>query len=112
MGVIFILSHTPGNALPHAVNGVDKLVHILMYTTLGIAALWAVRRRFRQSAQVTTLLVILFCVLYGISDEFHQYFIPGRTPSFFDLLADFTGGVLAVTLWSLWSKQHQALPQN
>ena len=41
------------------------------------------------------LILTLFVALYGFSDEFHQYFVPGRDPSFWDLCADTSGGFLA-----------------
>ncbi|MFI5144557.1 MAG: VanZ family protein, partial [Ignavibacteria bacterium] len=34
--------------------------------------------------------------LYGASDEFHQYFIPGRDCEFFDWVGDTVGAILAV----------------
>lgn len=39
----------------------------------------------------------LFCVLYAISDEIHQYFVPGRACRFFDVCVD-SGGILAGAL--------------
>lgn len=102
MATIFALSHTPGGALPECANGMDKLFHILAYTALGLSALFAKRQRLAEKPTSTALFVILFCLAYGISDEFHQSFIPGRTPSALDLLADVSGGIAAITAWSLW----------
>jgi VanZ family protein len=102
MVTIFILSHTPGSELPECANGMDKLFHLLAYTALGLTALFAKRKRFARAPRSTALFVIFFCLAYGISDEFHQFFIPGRTPSLLDLLADLSGGLVAITAWSLW----------
>lgn len=33
----------------------------------------------------------IFCALYACSDEFHQYFVPGRSCKFFDVCVDSTG---------------------
>lgn len=37
--------------------------------------------------------------LYGLSDEFHQFFTPHRTVDVFDWLADTTGAIAAGFLW-------------
>lgn len=100
MGIIFFLSHQPGDSvdlpdLPH----VDKLLHMLVYGVLSIAAFYAVSRR-RYLAQPVRVgsQIIFFCFLYGLSDEFHQMFIPDRSVSAVDLLADGAGATLAVIL--------------
>ncbi len=107
MGTIFILSHQPGGSfsLPK-VSNIDKLLHCLLYAVLGLAALLALPPQFRQQRPVMAGVgVVLFCLLYGISDEFHQSFIPGRSCDVFDVLADVSGGVLAAVCgwgWQLW----------
>jgi VanZ family protein len=50
------------------------------------------------------LLVVLFCLLYGISDEFHQSFIPDRMPSILDLIADTAGAAVVVLIWYVMRK--------
>jgi VanZ family protein len=42
------------------------------------------------------LSAILFALLYGIGDEIHQSFVPGRTASPWDALADLLGATLAM----------------
>jgi VanZ family protein len=39
---------------------------------------------------------LIFTSLYGASDEFHQYFVPGRDCEFFDWVGDTTGAIFAV----------------
>lgn len=100
MGGIFFLSHQTGSnfslqKIPH----IDKLLHCLLYTVLGLAAFLALSPQFRQQRPLlASAAVVLFCFFYGMSDEFHQYFIPGRRCDFFDVLADASGGVLASCL--------------
>ena len=100
MTLLFILSHQPGDTLPlPAVVNLDKLLHLLAYTTLGLAFLlalppdWRIRRP--RAAAVAT---VLFCLAYGLSDEFHQQFVPGRFPGADDLVADTLGGLCAVAI--------------
>lgn len=41
---------------------------------------------------------IMFVFLYAISDEFHQYFIPGREMKFLDVMIDTCGGIFGSIL--------------
>ncbi len=101
MGLIFFLSHQPGDSLELIdIPNIDKLLHCLVYGGLASAALLAVSPEIRRHKSWTVAgAVVLFCLLYGISDEFHQSFIPGRFASKWDLLADTVGGILAVITW-------------
>lgn len=104
MGLIFFLSNQNGASLPLPdIPNIDKVAHFLIYALLAAAALYAfpepVRRR---RAHFVGVLVILLCVLYGITDEFHQSFIPGRCVSGWDLLADTVGAVAMVLGWLYW----------
>lgn len=104
MGIIFFLSHLPGSSiqLPQ-LPGVDKLGHALLYGILAAAALfaWSPVPSDRAATLRAGAVMVLFCLLYGISDEFHQSFVPGRDSSAGDLLADTAGAFLAVVLWGL-----------
>ncbi len=91
---IFWLSSQP--VLPDFLpgfDGSDKLCHVLAYATLAATLLYGARFPAGRQAWWWAL----GAVLYGISDEFHQSFVPGRTPDVQDLLAD-SVGALGVTL--------------
>lgn len=97
MIVIFYLSHQPGDTfnLPKIIN-IDKLFHCLLYAVLGgtaaVALPWS---WWSEKPAFAGALLVGFCLLYGISDEFHQSFIVDRYPSSMDLVADTCGGFLA-----------------
>ncbi len=104
MGLIFFLSNQSGASLPLPnIPNIDKLAHFLIYALLAAASLYAfptsVRRR---RARFVGVFVILLCVLYGLSDEFHQSFVPGRCVSGWDLLADTVGASAMVLGWLYW----------
>ena len=74
----------------------DKVIHAGIYGLL--AALWvrafntlASRRGRKRSL---ALIGIALATLYGLSDEWHQSFVPARTADAADLLADFIGSVI------------------
>ncbi|HFQ88612.1 MAG TPA: hypothetical protein ENK27_00930 [Desulfobulbus sp.] len=107
MAVIFFLSSQPGDSfqLPD-VPDIDKLLHSLVYGTLAATAIFAVPADFaRRRPGMAAVLVVLFCLVYGISDEFHQSFVPGRTPSVWDLAADVLGASLVSAAWYLLGRQ-------
>ena len=102
MAVIFLLSQQPGNTLPMPTfYGADKLAHFLAYGLLAAAALYTfgslLQGRLRPGG--LGLLVVVFCILYGISDEFHQSFVPMRDVSAGDVVADSIGALCTVLLW-------------
>ncbi|MAG02412.1 teicoplanin resistance protein VanZ [Candidatus Pacearchaeota archaeon] len=47
------------------------------------------------------IISIILTILYGISDEFHQYFVPGRSSSLFDILTNSVGILTASNLYYL-----------
>ena len=81
-----------------------KCCHLTEYAILALL----VRRALRGSGQNETrpwrwdeaglALAIVFC--YAATDEFHQIFVPTRTPLVSDVMIDTSGGALA--LLSLW----------
>jgi VanZ family protein len=96
--VIFGLSSIPGKDLPQLPGwwSADKFVHGGVYGVLG-AFLWlGLRTTWARESGLAwqTIAAALGAALYGITDEMHQSFTPGRSPDVFDVLADFVGGLL------------------
>lgn len=73
----------------------DKLLHLVEYAILGYLIARAARNSssLRLSRQFR-IFAVLLGLLYGLTDEFHQYFVPGRKVEILDLLADGTGALL------------------
>jgi len=101
MGTIFFLSHQPGDSLvlPDVI-GIDKIAHLIVYGILAYSILWAFSPFLdKKSAVKLSLATIFFCILFGISDEYHQSFIPGRYPSLIDVIADGLGALPISLYW-------------
>jgi VanZ family protein len=95
MGIIFYLSHQSGDSLGLPdIPFFDKLIHALVYGVLAATVWYAVPRQIISVFPWRVWAgVVLFCLLYAISDEFHQSFIPGREPDAMDIVADMVGAV-------------------
>ncbi|MBU1103711.1 MAG: VanZ family protein [Nanoarchaeota archaeon] len=48
------------------------------------------------------VLAFALSVIYGISDEFHQFFVPGRCTSLFDVFLDSVGIVFAIMVYLIF----------
>ena len=101
MAVIFGFSSTPSTKLP-SFGLLDFVVkkggHMLGYGLLGLAYWYGLRFQKRR-----WWLALLFAILYAISDEFHQSFVPGRHPSWVDVLGfDGGGALIALSLGNVW----------
>ena len=68
--------------------------------------------RFKWSGAKTTAVVLLIACLYGISDELHQYFVPGRVASLWDVIADSIGGFLGSFVFILRQKNSNSSYQK
>lgn len=107
MGTIFFLSHQRGDeiTLPSFANS-DLVAHAIAYGALSWTVLfaWDERRKKMYPLRVVFYTVI-FCFFYGISDEFHQSFIPGRYVSGLDVLADTIGAGIVCAVWLYANKR-------
>ena len=110
-GTIIFLSHQPGDVLDlPSFFLADKLAHIGAYAALGIAAIIARGPAAHRCPPARLILfTALFCLLFGVTDEYHQSFVPLREPSAADLAADTFGGLLAGLAWLWWRQRRAAL---
>ena len=108
MATIFILSHQPGSTHEWLFHGADKIAHLVVYAVLSGTVIYAfsaeTRRRNRGVVLIAALLVP---ILFGLSDEYHQSWIPGRTSEFLDLVADAAGGLVAAFVWLIFISDKQ-----
>lgn len=92
MGLIFLLSSLHGMRLPKIPENSDKLIHMAVYVPLGFLLCMAlVMSGLRRYGFVIALILT---IIYGMTDEFHQSFVPGRHASFGDVIADSVGALL------------------
>ena len=93
-GGIFYFSSLPGTSIPKLFSFQDILFHFFIYLVLGLFFSRALKNTFlSMPAAKIIIFTFIFTFIYGISDEFHQYFVPYRNASVFDLLIDGSGGL-------------------
>jgi VanZ family protein len=93
--IFFQSAYPPPGQIPPWPH-IDKLLHLCVYGLLGALVCRALSTIETLNASKWRLLVcaVLLTSLYGLSDEWHQSFVPGRDASAADLLADFTGALV------------------
>ena len=97
MMLIFFLSSQPSLPAVSFFSGADLLLHAVFYAILCVfLARSFTDPRIRNWNRVILLTVLV--TAYGITDEFHQSFVPGRDASIWDVLADNVGGFLAAVM--------------
>jgi VanZ family protein len=100
--LIFGLSAQPSLPSPNHIN--DKEAHAFTYGVLALLLLMGQAGwQWRRVAGVSLLAAFGIAVLYGVSDEFHQSFVPGRTPDVADVAADAAGAGLALAAAWGWA---------
>lgn len=108
MALIFYLSHQPGTTLNSMLPFFQRWApwlesfnsgHFVAYFILSLAVYWGLGERavsFRGK-----LITVLICTLYGLTDEFHQLFIEGRTADWLDVRNDAIGAAIAMLVVSI-----------
>lgn len=97
-----------------AVFWVRKTAHFTIFGTLSSTYFYGFLKNQVQNA---SLLAFLFTFLYAITDEIHQYFVPGRSAQYTDVLIDSLGAlffliIIRLLLSCTKTKSQQPPPQN
>ena len=103
MVLIFVLSSMSGlGPIPGGVD--DGVAHALQYAVLAALLLRGLAgARWRGVKVRAAALAVLLATLYGVTDEAHQWFVPGRTAEVTDLVADALGAAVAAGVICGWS---------
>lgn len=113
MGGVFYLSQqsSPLGASPGRIKAFAA--HLVLYGALAVLLYWALLASARgeqaEKRPFVAVLSLALTVLYGVSDELHQAFVPGRTASEADLLVDAIGGLLGLAVALAWQRAFLAL---
>ena len=109
--IIVALSHQPGSNLPQVENPfLDKAAHLLEYCilalcTIRVFGLWgpSSHAALFPTGKLLAISVLVFILVFGLADEYHQRFVEGRVFDLVDLAMDCLGGIVVVALYALAS---------
>jgi len=88
---------------------IKKSAHIIEYAIF-TSLLYRALKESGVEKKEAGIYAIILAVLYGLSDEFHQFFTPGREPKLRDVIFDTIGAGSAVyILWKLLPKAPKKL---
>jgi len=102
MALIFYMSSHPS---PEAARRLPvyfdiKLVHIIEYGILTALYYFALTRSFFLKKSCLNAYSFMLTVLYGLTDEFHQLFVPSRSGKLEDIAADMIGaGIFLASIY-------------
>ena len=78
-----------------------KCAHASLFGILGVLTTLAMNVTEMRKKRLLILISIGICLFYAMSDEFHQIFIPGRSPQITDVGIDFCGAIVGIGLTTL-----------
>lgn len=88
----------------------DKGAHVLAYAVLGATLIRALAGgRFGLMTAGRIALAAALAGLYGVTDEYHQRFVPGRHPDPLDVVADVCGGTAGAILYAVGARRISGL---
>lgn len=95
-GLIYWLSNQEKLPVPMLFSFQDKIHHAGAYFLMSLLV-WRLVRHWLQGRSITFFVAVGFCSLYGVTDEWHQSFVAGRSSDSLDWLADTLGAGLAMS---------------
>lgn len=104
MAAIFVVSgHTIPALVPTGLA--NHYGHAIAYAVLSVLLVRAWSGvRWQDFGASAAFLGWIVAVAYGVTDEWHQSFVPGRTAAVDDWLADVVGATLGVLLVLAWRR--------
>lgn len=100
LAAVFAVSHIPGQLLRLPLDLWDKAIHFAEYVPVGFLLVgWLVHRRWAPASWLAVVgLATAVVAAFGALDELHQYFVPARSATLGDALADLLGGLAGAAL--------------
>ena len=89
--------------------GVRKVGHLTEYAILAML-LWRALRsgtRWQMKMSILFLVAALACAIFAASDEFHQSFVPSRTPSPVDVMIDISGAFVGLAICLMFATRRR-----
>ena len=111
VGIIVFLSHQPGSDSDSVSSQwLSDIKNLMHFPVFGLLALWIwLGTRDWFNSNITAIIsVLVFILVFGALDEWHQSFIPGRYATVSDVLNDFIGALVVLSFFH-WKRERQAI---
>ncbi|MEK5079760.1 VanZ family protein [Solibacillus sp. FSL W7-1436] len=79
---------------------VRKYAHFTIYFFLGIFALLALKLTGLKHS-LSAIIALVLCMIYAVTDEYHQLFVEGRGAQLKDIFIDWAGAATGITVATL-----------
>lgn len=107
MALIFYMSSNP---VPPPAREVPifydiKLIHIIEYGILSALYFYAIDKTSKIPLIWKMIYAVMLTLIYGLTDEFHQIFVPGRSARIADVAANVIGAIITQAgIWGIKKK--------
>ena len=90
---------------------VRKNAHFFLYLLLGVFAINAFRKSGINviSGYKYVVFALLICMLYAISDELHQVYVPGRSAQVTDVILDSAGACVGILVYLIIFRKRKSI---
>jgi VanZ family protein len=83
----------------------DKFLHFMVFGFLAFLMARSFKiSKFNLFNRYYHVMAILFTAFYGVLDEYHQYYVPGRFSTIGDWLADILGAIVFIVIYYYWER--------
>lgn len=106
LGATIVFASSRSGVEGPEIEGIDKVAHFFLF---GLLASLVVRNGFLPGYG---WLAVVCVSAFGITDEWHQNFTPGRSVEVADWIADTLGALVAVTLYARWTAYRSLLERS
>ena len=77
---------------------IRKTAHLTIYLVLGFLII-SLLKEYTTIDRKSIIIACIISILYAISDEIHQSFVPGRSCELRDILIDSTGSIIGISIY-------------
>jgi len=103
LGILMLL---PQDQIPDSqLLSYDKLAHIAVFAVLSFLISITYLDKEKRSTTKTAFRALTISLVYSSLLECCQYFVPGRSLDWYDFLANYTGGLVGVIIFSIFIRQ-------